>query len=244
MDDVEAASALDPSFFSLKVSRVPARSERRKLVGWAPARGIHILSLKCSKKIYTRSVAPEYFITFVGYGVGLADCNWLNGVHYVLVSSSATVLASQAFTPPAPWSPRSARHVACAPGTSKAPTLTKRPRTRLESKNETQYEYQASLNHVAMREPRRSSQPTHHRSETLLNPRSAPKEHKQDFLFGFTTLDNFVRQTLLQDRFRRRTRSEQRIHNDFQPTPGEMLARNPVRTREHGRIVKITHFIR
>ena len=85
MDDVEAASALDPSFFSLKVSRVPARSERRELVGWAPARGIHILSLERSKKIYTRSVAPEYFTTFVGYGVGLVDCNWLNGDHYVLV---------------------------------------------------------------------------------------------------------------------------------------------------------------
>ena len=187
-------------------------------------------------------MAPEYFITFVGYGVGLADCSWLNG-------DQCSGPPRQLFSPRRPLLPphhglRSARHVACAPGTSKAPTLTKRPRTRLESKNETQYEYQASLNHVAMREPRRSSQPTHHRSETLLNPRSAPKEHKQDFLFGFTTLDNFVRQTLLQDRFRRRTRSEQRIHNDFQPTPGEMLARNPVRTREHGRIVKITHFIR
>ena len=81
-------------------------------------------------------------------------------------SSSATVLASQAFTPPAPWSPRNARHAACAPSTGKAPTLTKRPRARLESKNETQYEYQASLNHVSMRESRRSSHPTFHSKGT------------------------------------------------------------------------------
>ena len=124
----------------LKASRVSARSlarsKRCELAGWASARGTQTLSPERSKKkIRARSAASEYFTAFVER-VGLADCNWLNAVHCVPVSS-ATVLTSQELlsTPPHPDLPETlamsrVRPVRVRPRPSKRPS-----RVHLEDKD-------------------------------------------------------------------------------------------------------------
>ena len=187
----------------LKASRVSARSlarsKRCELAGWASARGTQTLSPERSKKIRARSAASEYFTVFVER-VGLADCNWLNAVHCVPVSS-ATVLTSRELpsTPPHPDLPETlamsrVRPVRVRPRPSKG-LVGSISRTRMGSKIK---RFTQSRGHAGTH--RSSHQPT--ADQKCSTPIPVQRNTNKISYFGFTyNSDNFVRRNTVTEPF-------------------------------------------